>query len=155
MDNDALRHELTEVSAMVQEQMRKITFMQEKRAALSATGTSADGMVEVTVDAQRMVTQTVIDENYLSEFEFEDLAPHVTLAARAAVERIGEEAAALMEPLSGPRDAISAMAGIKAMPEFAEVLARARRAMSPHSPDSVRRDDPDFSEDSRFPTVRE
>ncbi|MCV7376914.1 YbaB/EbfC family nucleoid-associated protein [Mycolicibacterium arabiense] len=155
MDNDALRHDVTEITAMVEDQMREIAAVQAKRAALSATGTSADGLVEVTVDAQRAVTDTVIDERYLEEFEFEDLAQHVTKAARAAVERVDAQTAELIAPLSERRESTSFTAGINAVPEFADIFAKARQAMSAHPPTSAQPGDRDFGEDSRFPTVRE
>jgi hypothetical protein len=42
--------------------MRALSAAQQ-RMTLSGRGTAADGLVEVTVDAQRMVTSTVIGES--------------------------------------------------------------------------------------------
>jgi DNA-binding protein YbaB len=74
-------------------------------------GAAADGTVEVTVDARCMVTEIVIDETYLEEFELAELGGHIVGAARAAGQEVGRQAAALGAPLSERRKAISRSPG--------------------------------------------
>ena len=125
MDNDSLRHDLAEVMALAQDQMRELSAAQQQRMALSATGTAADGLVEVTVDAQRMVTSTVIHESYLQEFEFADLSGHITAAAQKAAQEVERRGAAIFAPLAQRRQAISAMSGsLVDAPDFNELMSR-------------------------------
>jgi DNA-binding protein YbaB len=125
VDNDAAQHNLTDVMALVQEQMRDLSVMQQKRSALTAKGFAADGMVEVSVDAQRVVTGVVIDESYLKEFELADLGGHITSAAQSAGREIEERSAALLAPVNQRRTAISELAAVD-VPEFGDLMVQLR-----------------------------
>lgn len=156
MDNDAARHDFANVLALVQEQMRDLSAMQQKREALSAKATAADGTVEVTVDARCMVTEVVIDETYLDEFELAELGGHIVSAAQAAGQEIGRRAAALGRPLSERRKAISALSGMVDVPEFAEVISNLNASV-PVVPGDVRptdRGDEGWEDGPSFPNVR-
>jgi DNA-binding protein YbaB len=124
MDNDALRHEVDDVVALVQDQMQEFSAIQEKRSAITGKASAADGTVEVTVDAQRMVTGVVIDESYLEDFEFADLGGHVVTAAQAAVDEVAQRSAALLAPMTERRTAILEQAGmVGELPDFQNMLA--------------------------------
>lgn len=124
MNNDGAQHEFAHVLALVQEQMHELSVMEQKRAAITATGTSAEGTVEVTVNAQRMVTSTVIDESYLDGFEFADLGGYVTTAAQAAGEEVERRSAALLAPLTQRREEIASASGsVVDIPDFQELLS--------------------------------
>jgi len=119
MDNESLRHDLNEVMALVKDQMREFSAAQQARTTLSGCGVAADGLVEVTVDAQRMVTSTVVAETYLQDFEFADLAGHITDAAQAAVRDVERRAVELFAPMARHRQALSAISGrVLDAPEF-------------------------------------
>jgi DNA-binding protein YbaB len=155
MNNDPLRHDIAEVMALAQDQMRELSAAQQQRMSLSGTGTAADGLVEVTVDAQRMVTSTVIQDSYLQDFEFADLSGHITTAARAAAQDVEQRGAALFAPLAQRRQAISALSGrLVDAPDFGELMSRinpvAPAAQNPQHDDG----DEDSTEDPRYPTVR-
>jgi DNA-binding protein YbaB len=155
MDNDSLRHELAEVMALAQDQMRAVSAAQQQRMALSGTGTAADGLVEVTVDAQRMVTSTVIADSYLQEYELADLGSHITTAAQVAAQDVEHRGAALFAPLAERRQALSALSGrLVDAPDFSELMSRinpqAPAAQNPQHDDG----DEDWTEDPRYPTVR-
>lgn len=123
MDNDAVRDDFGHVFALVQDQMRDLSVMQQKQAALTGTGTAAEGMVEVAVDARRMVTKIVIAETYLDEFQFEDIGGHITVAAQAAVQEIEQRAQALLAPLTDRQQEISSLSRqVVDVPEFGEVI---------------------------------
>src|SRR3954463_12839511 len=94
---------MTEVLALVQEQMADIAAMQQKQAEITAKAAVADGMVEVTVNARGHLIDTVIDESYLDEHEFSELAEHVTAAAQAAVQDAARRVTELMVPISERR----------------------------------------------------
>jgi DNA-binding protein YbaB len=156
MDNDSLRHDLAEVMARAKDQMRELAAVQQQRMALSGTGTAADGLVEVTVDAQRMVTSTVIGESYLQEFALADLGGHITTAAQAAAREVERRGAALLAPLAQRRQEISAMSGnLVDAPQFGELLAMINptRAAVPATQHDDEGDD-GWSEAPRFPTVK-
>ena len=108
-DNDAARHEMRHVLALVQEQLQELSTIEQKRSAIEATGTAADGLVEVTVNAQRLVTSTVIDEAYLEDFEFAELGGHITTAAQKAGEEVERRSAALLGPMSRRREEITSL----------------------------------------------
>jgi DNA-binding protein YbaB len=154
LSNDELRHEMTEVLALVQEQMADMAALQKKQAELTATGAAADGLVEVTVNAQGRLVNTAIDENYLGEHEFDELADHITEAAQSAAQDAARQIADMMVPIGERR---------KRFPSLAEVVDGAPdlRDLVPSWPQPVAapgprhdHDDDDGREDSAFPTVR-
>jgi DNA-binding protein YbaB len=156
MDNDSLRHDFAEVMALAQDQMRELAAAQQQRMALSGTGAAADGLVEVTVDAQRMVTSTVIGESYLQEFELADLGGHITTAAQAAAREVERRGAALFAPLAQRQHEFSAMSGsLVDVPELGELLSMINPTPSA-APVTQHGDEGDdgWSEDPLFPTVK-
>ena len=121
---------------------------------LTTAGKAADGMVEVTVNAHGQLLKTVIDENYLDEYEFEQLADHITEAAQAAVRDAAQRMTEMMAPLSERR---------KRFPSLSEFVDGAPdlRDLVPEWPQPVaststrnERGDVDGLHDSAFPTVR-
>jgi len=123
VSNDAARHELAEVLALAQEQMADLAVMQKKRAALTAHAAVADGTVEVTVNAQGLITRTVIDEAYLDEFDFADLGGYVTQAAQAAAQEVGRRSAELLVPLNERRKKFPSLSDIvDGAPDFRELM---------------------------------
>lgn len=134
MSNDAASQDFSHVLSLVQEQMRDLSVMQQRRAALTATATAADGTVEITVDAQRMVTKTVIDESYLDEFELADLGGYITTAAQDAAREIERKSAGLLTPLTQRRQEISSFSGlVPDSPDFAELLSSLTEMAPPPS----------------------
>jgi DNA-binding protein YbaB len=154
VNNDAANDDLINVLALVQEQMQDLSVMQQRRAALTATAKGADGMVEITVDAQRMVTKTVIDEAYLDEFELADLGGHITTAAQQAAQEIERQSAALLAPLTERRQEISSLSGVVGdAPDFSDLMSSLTSFATPASSHADDGDD-DPKEHSSFPTVR-
>jgi DNA-binding protein YbaB len=156
VSNDAAEHEFAHVMALVQEQMQELTAMEQKRATLTATGTAADGTVEVTVDAQRLVTSTVIDESYLDDFEFADLGGYITTAAQAAGVEIEQRSAALLAPLTQRREEISSASGsVVDIPDFQEMVSGLRASTTVDGPMRTGdAGDAGAEEVPSFPTVR-
>ncbi|WP_445161756.1 YbaB/EbfC family nucleoid-associated protein [Mycobacterium sp. Dal123C01] len=156
MSNDAASHEFAHVLSLVQGQMRDLSVMQQRRAALTATASAADGTVKITVDAQQVVTKTVIDESYLDEFELADLAGYITTAAQEAAQEVERQAAALLAPLTARRQEISSLSGLVTdAPDFSELIS-ALHSPAQSVPASWRADDGDDGPEqpSSFPTVR-
>jgi DNA-binding protein YbaB len=157
VSNDLMRSELGEVLALVREQMSDLSNVQQQRSSLVATASVAGGLVEVTVDAQRMVTRTVVHESYLDEHEFSELGGHVTSAARAAVRALDQRAQALLAPMNDRRKAVSHIAGnVIDVPGVREALAEVSAmgdALNPQS-ETVENHDVDRGDGSLFPTVR-
>jgi DNA-binding protein YbaB len=145
---------MTDVLAEVQEQMAGLAEVQRKQASLTASSTAADGMVEVSVNAHGHLTQTVIDEGYLDEFEFEELSGHITEAAQCAIRKAASQTAEMMAPILERR---------RALPGLSEVIDGApdlRDFMPPvfespvAAPPATDRDGDDGTDESAFPTVR-
>ncbi|MBB5167575.1 YbaB/EbfC family nucleoid-associated protein [Mycobacterium sp. AZCC_0083] len=124
MDNDALRHEVEDLGALVADQMRELAKFNEKRSALAAKAAVADGMVEVSVDAQHVLTGVVINDSYLNDFELADLADYITRAAQAAAHEVDRRSAALVMPVTQRRETITRLsAALVDVPEFGDILA--------------------------------
>ena len=145
---------MTDVLAQVQEQMADLAAVQRKQAELTASATAADGLVEVTVNAHGHLTKTVIDENYLGEFEFEEVAGHITEAAQAAIRTAATQIGEMMAPILERR---------KSLPGLSEIIDGApdlRDFVPPAFESSVvaarrtGRDGTGGTDESAFPTVR-
>jgi DNA-binding protein YbaB len=154
LNNDALRHEMTDVLALVREQMADIAVLQKKQAELIATGEAAHGLVEVTVNAHGQLLNTVIDESYLEEYEFDELADHVTEAAQAAVREASQRMSEMMVPISERRKRFPSLSEfVEGAPDLRDLVPQWRQPVASTSPRDERGDD-DGRPDSAFPTVR-
>jgi DNA-binding protein YbaB len=112
VDNDAARHELVEALALVQEHMADLALVQTKRAGLSATATAAGGTVVITVNAQGIVSNTVVDESYLDDYALADLGNYVTAAAQAAAGDVQRQSAELLAPLAERRERFPSLSDV-------------------------------------------
>jgi DNA-binding protein YbaB len=104
--------DFTELEAQAQEQLANIAAIQRQQAALTATASVADGMVQVSVNARGAVIETRIDHDYLDECAVEDLGHDITDAAQQAALTVRRRASALMEPLMEPRAALRSLSEI-------------------------------------------
>ena len=154
MNNESRRHQLTEVLALVEEQMADIAEVQRKQAELTASAQAADGLVEVTVNAHGHLTDTVIDETYLDEFEFEELAGHITEAAQTAIRTVAARVAELMAPITARRQALPPLSTVvEGAPDLRDLTPTPVESAVVAAP----RADPDHNDDtdySAYPTVR-
>ncbi|MDF2824803.1 MAG: hypothetical protein K0R68_2211 [Mycobacterium sp.] len=154
MDNDTIRNEFGQVLGLVQEQMRDLSEIHQKRSVMTATATAADGMVEITLNAARVVVKTVIDESYLDEYELGELGDHVTKAAQAAASQLDQSSEALLAPMNERRKAVQDIAGnVIDLPGFREALA-AVGAMGESPRSQPKPVDAEGDNGSSFPTVR-
>jgi hypothetical protein len=154
LSNDELRHEMTEVLALVQEQMADIAATQKRQAAVTATAAAADGLVEITVNAQGHVIKTVIDESYLDDHEFEELSGHITEAAQAAANDAARQVTAMLIPISERRKQLPSLADIvDGAPDLRDLVPSWLQPAAAPGP-RPDHDDDDRREDSAFPTVR-
>jgi len=154
MDNESIRSEFGQVLALVQEQMRDLANVQQQRSTMVGKATAADGLVEVTVNAQRTVVETVVDESYLEEHEFAELGGHVTSAAQAAVRQLDRRAETLLAPMNKRRKAVSEISGnVIGLPGFREALAEVSAmgdSLRPQPGPAENQGD----DGSSFPTIR-
>jgi DNA-binding protein YbaB len=153
LNNDELRHEMTEVLALVQEQMADLAAMEQKRAALTATAVTADGMVEVTVNAQGQLVKTVIDEAYLDDHEFDELANHITQAAQEAAGNAARQITELLAPIGERRKRLPPLSDIvDGAPDLRDLVPSWSQPVAATGP--RHQHDDDDGRDSAFPTVR-
>lgn len=154
MSNDALRHQMTEVLALVSEQMADIAAVQREQAQLTASAEAADGLVVVTVDARGHVIETEIDKSYLEEYELDELGEHVTSAAQSAAQLVAQRAAALMVPIDERRRMLPSLSNfVDTAPDLRD-LTRSVYGDNPADRGVRRPDDDDDHDASAFPTVR-
>lgn len=149
MGNESARHDLADALALAQEQMRGLAELQRKRAELTARASVADDTVEVTVNAHGAVVRTVIDETYLDDHDFADLGQYVTEAARAAIEDVGRQSAAMLAPLTERRTQMPSLSDVvPGAPDLRDLIP----GYTPPTPD--RAPDDDWGSDTSFPNVR-
>ena len=142
---------MTEVLALVQEQMAEIAAMQRKQAELAVTSEAADGMVKVTVNAHGQLVDTDIDESYLDDFEFEELPGHITAAAQAAAREAARAVSDMMAPITARRNDLPSLSDIvEGAPDLREFTPAWQDPLGQQSP----RRDPDDNDGRSFPTVR-
>lgn len=153
ISNDGLRHQMTEVLALVQEQMADIAAVQREQAQLTASAEAADGLVEVTVNAQGHVIETVIDESYLDEYELDDLGGYVTSAAQSAAQLVAQRAAELMVPIGERRRMLPSLSDIVDDAPDLRDLTRSVFGYENPAPPAAEPED-DGRGESAFPTVR-
>jgi len=165
LTNDAARHRLTDVLALLQSQVADIAAMREKQAALQLTGRVADGTVEVTVNARGQLVKTVIDKSFLDDHDFDDLGDYVTEAAQAAVKDAAQRVAVMLAPINERHKKFPSFSEIvDGMPDPGDLMppgldalfsAPGPRDGSPVSRADGRYDDGSATEDdAEFPTVR-
>lgn len=143
---------MTDVLALVQEQLADIAAVQKQQAELTATGAAADGMVEVTVNVAGHVLKTVIDESYLEEHEFDELSDHITEAAQAAARDAARLAAEMMGPINERRKRFPSLSDIvDGAPDLRDLAPAWPQPTTTARQDA---DDRDGPEESTFPTVR-
>jgi DNA-binding protein YbaB len=127
VDSDAARHELTEALALVQEHIAELAVVEEKRAALSATATTADGTVAVTVDVRGVVSAANVDESYLDEHDLADLGDFFTEAVQVAAGEIARKSAELLAPLAERRARFPSLADVvDGAPDIRDLLSHLR-----------------------------
>jgi DNA-binding protein YbaB len=112
MVNERPAVDFTELVAQAQEQLANIAATQRQQAALTATASVADGMVQVSVNARGVVIEARIDHDYLDEYDVEDLGHDVTDAAQQAAATVQRRASELMEPLMEHRAALRSLSEI-------------------------------------------
>ncbi len=124
MDNDAARHELIDALALVQEQMADLAAAEAARSELYSTASTADGTVTVTVDADGVVIETVVDETYLDDHDLADLGSYLTAAAQNAIGGVERKVSELFAPLAQRRTEMPALSDIVAgAPDIRELLS--------------------------------
>ncbi|MGV0744135.1 YbaB/EbfC family nucleoid-associated protein [Mycolicibacterium sp. XJ870] len=124
MDNDAARHELIEALALLQEQMADLAAVETARATLSATATRAHGTVTVTVNADGVVTGTMVSESYLDNHDLTDLGSHITAAAQDATRDVERKVSELLAPLARRREEMPSLSDIvDGAPDIRDLLS--------------------------------
>ncbi|OMC12158.1 YbaB/EbfC family nucleoid-associated protein [Mycolicibacterium fortuitum] len=124
MDTDAARHELIDALALIQEQFADLAMVEEERATLSSSATSAGGTVTVTVDCDGVVIHTQVSENYLDDHDLADLGQHITDAAQAAARDVEQKVAELLAPLAQRREQMPSLSDIvESAPDIRDLLS--------------------------------
>jgi DNA-binding protein YbaB len=150
MDNDAARHELTDALALLREHMADLAILEQKRAALSATATVAEGTVAVTVNARGVVSSTVVDESYFNEHDLADLGDYVTAAVQEAARAVEMSSAELLAPLAERRARFPSLSDVVAgAPDIRALLAEIH-PIAKTQPTADEHED----EANSYPTVR-
>ena len=107
----------------------------------------------LTVNSRGHVIKIAVDESYLDDHEFEELAEHLTRAARTATDEVGRRVAEMMVPIDERRRAFPSLSDIvEGAPDFRDLMPSGLEVES--SPRPPVPGGEDGGEDSGFPTVR-
>jgi DNA-binding protein YbaB len=112
VDNDAMRHQLVDALALLQEHLADLATVEERRAHLCASARAADGTVVVTVDSRGVISETVVDESYFDEHDIADFGKHVTAAAQAAARDVERRVGDLLAPLAQRREQFPSLSDV-------------------------------------------
>jgi DNA-binding protein YbaB len=153
MKIEEVRHELAEALALVQEHMADLAVVEKKRAALSATASTAAGTVVVTVNARGVVSRTVVDESYSDQHDLAELGNYITAAAQAAAGDVERQTAELLAPLAARRERFPSLSDIvDGAPDIRDLVPPLHPVdtAQPSAGDA----DHDGGEAAHYPTVR-
>jgi len=152
MPNEEAKHQLEQVLSQFDEQMQDFATVRQKQASLTGTGAAADGSVEVTVDGQGVVIKTVIEESYLDDHDFAELADHITEAARAASNEVRSRWSGLLGPMN--RRAVE-IAGMTSRPGGAPSVQELLGQLQSLTAMPAKQPSTESADVSPFPTVKE
>jgi DNA-binding YbaB/EbfC family protein len=82
---------IDELLEQYKQQRQKLKDMQDRLAAVGATGEAADGMVKVTIGAQGQLTKVEFDPRVYRKLASEELAEAVLAAAQDATGQANEQ----------------------------------------------------------------
>ncbi|MEU1985388.1 YbaB/EbfC family nucleoid-associated protein [Nocardia sp. NPDC019395] len=119
MTNEQAKAELAAILDGVQEQMRTIAELQQRRAELTATAAARGKKVKVTVNADNKVIDVKFASN-VDELSYSEIAKAVIEAAQRACTEVARQTAGLMAPLENQRaqlpklsDLVEDLAGVE------------------------------------------
>ncbi|NKY37145.1 YbaB/EbfC family nucleoid-associated protein [Nocardia speluncae] len=119
MTNERAKADLAAILDGVQEQMRTIAGLQQRRAELTATATARGKKVKVTVNADNKVIDVKFSSD-IDELTYSEIAKAVIEAAQRACVEVARETAGLMAPLENQRarlpklsDLVEDLAGVE------------------------------------------
>ncbi|MEV0762958.1 YbaB/EbfC family nucleoid-associated protein [Nocardia sp. NPDC050435] len=111
----------TEISGVMEEfrtRIREIAEMQQQRVKLTATATTKDRQISVTVNANGVVIQTKFGSG-IDEYSYDDIAKAITRLAQQAAEDVFGQSKEVMAPLAEERARLPKLSDvIPGMPDF-------------------------------------
>lgn len=123
--HDALRDQIDQLTAVFEAQQARMEQLQQQLAQQRTRATSADGLVEVTVDAEGTVTHTRVTAKTMRSTP-EKVEAAFTEAARAASAAAREQREALIAPLAAEVDSAPDLSdlvpGVSSFKELRETL---------------------------------
>ncbi len=143
MVNERLAADVATMLEGLQDQMRGIADLQQRRSELTATASIGDDRVQVTVNADGMVVETKFGSE-VSDLSYEELAEYVTAAAQAAMQGAQNRSRELMRPLIERRSRLPKLSEIvEGAPDLEDILPPAPPPSTepPHLRGAVEQDD--------------
>ncbi len=98
MVNERLRTDMMTVLEGLDDQLRGIAEIQLRRSRLTATASTCEQRIEVTVNADGLLIETTFADD-ISELTYDEIAAGMTAAVQQAADEVLRQGAALMEPL--------------------------------------------------------
>ncbi|MEV6391581.1 YbaB/EbfC family nucleoid-associated protein [Nocardia xishanensis] len=110
-----------EIAGVMEEfrsRIREIAEMQQQRVKLTATASTRDRQISVTVNANGVVIQTKFGSG-IDEYSYEDIAKSITRLAQQAAEDVFDQSKRVMAPLAEERARLPKLSDvIPGMPDF-------------------------------------
>lgn len=133
MVNERLHADMMTMLDGLNEQMRGIAEIQLKRSKLTATATACDERIQVTVNADGLLIQTVFGDD-IADLSYDEIAEGMTEAVQKAASEAEARGQALMAPL---RERKSKLPKLSDIIEGAPDLG-SRMPVAPPAPKSMR-----------------
>jgi DNA-binding protein YbaB len=162
LSGDSARERVSDVLVGLRDQLADIAAVRKKQAALEVAARSAEGSVEVTVNARGQLVRTVIDQCFLDDHDFDELGGYITEAAQAAAAEAAGRVAELVAPINERHKRFPSFSDIVAglpdpsdvMPPGLEVFTAGTAPQKGSSVLSVGGSYDDGNDGTEFPTVR-
>jgi hypothetical protein len=98
MVNERLQADMATMLEGLQEQLHGIAELQRQRSLLTATAVVCDKRIQVTVNADGMLVQTLFAED-IADLSYDEIATAMTSAVQAATVEVMRRSRELMQPL--------------------------------------------------------
>jgi DNA-binding protein YbaB len=100
MVNGRLQADMATMLEGLQEQLHGIAELQRQRSLLTATVVVCDKRIQVTVNADGLLVDTLFAED-IGDLSYEEIATAITAAVQAATAEVMRRSSELMQPLPG------------------------------------------------------
>ncbi|MBF6130647.1 YbaB/EbfC family nucleoid-associated protein [Nocardia brasiliensis] len=143
MHNERTKGNVADLLDTVNQHIRSIAEVQQKRVELTATATAGKGRVRITVNADGVVIDTEFSDD-IDDLDYDEIADAVTEATQDAAAEVARKAEELIAPIRDTRSRLPSLSSlVEGLPDirtktpelqrasFESLAARQERAAEP------------------------